>query len=142
MAGTGQTDVPHRRVRTAIANGRAILEGVDGRTHVARRYRELNALISRDVSPDVDLTEAQKQLIRSAAGLVVLRERLDVKSCNGEQIDAGEYCAVSNTLRRVLVTIGLKRVPKDINGESDEAKLSRLLLEAAAEPEEVNGDAA
>ena len=84
MAGRGQTDIPHARVRTAIANGRAILEGIDNRSHTARRYRELNALISHDVSPDADLTEAQKQLIRSAAGLVVLRERLDVKAVNGE----------------------------------------------------------
>jgi hypothetical protein len=137
MAGSGRTDIPHARVRTAIANGRAILEGVDNRSHTARRYREINALISRDVSPDADLTEAQKQLIRSAAGLVILRERLDVLAVNGKQIDAGEYCAVSNTLRRVLVTIGLKRVPIDVT-ESDESRLVRLL-----EPDEViNGNGA
>jgi hypothetical protein len=108
------------------------LEGVDNRSHTARRYREINALISRDISPDADLTEAQKQLIRSAAGLVVLRERLDVLAVNGEKIDAGEYCAVSNTLRRVLVTIGLKRVPLDVT-ETDEARLARQL-----EPEVIN----
>jgi hypothetical protein len=136
MAGRGNTDIPHPRVRTALGNGRAILEGVDNRTHVARRYRELAALITRDVSPDADLTEAQLQLIRSAAGLVVLRERLDVQAINGEDIDTGEYCAVSNTLRRVLVTIGLKRVPIELNGETDEAKLVRLL-----EPEATHGDA-
>jgi hypothetical protein len=134
MAGTGQTDIPHKRVRTAIANGRAVLEGIDNRCHTARRYREINALISADVSPDADLTEAQKQLIRSAAGLVVLRERLDVKAIKGEQIDCGEYCTISNTLRRVLTTIGLKREPKLLDGESDEAKLVRLFAEEAATP--------
>jgi hypothetical protein len=140
MAGRGQTDIPHRRVRTAIANGRAVLEGVDGRTHVARRYRELNALISRDVSPNADLTEAQRQLIRSAAGLVVLRERLDVAAVKGKDIDATQYCQISNTLRRVLVTVGLTRVPIDITAESDESRLCRLL---EPEPEEtVDGDAA
>jgi hypothetical protein len=72
----------------------------------------------------------------SAAGLVVLRERLDVKAINGKDIDAGEYCQISNTLRRVLTVIGLKRVPIDITSETDEAKLVRLL-----EPEAVNGDA-
>jgi hypothetical protein len=66
------------------------------------------------------LTEAQKQLVRSAAGLVVLRERLDVKAVKGESIDAGEYCAVSNTLRRVLTTIGLKREAREINPLDDE----------------------
>jgi hypothetical protein len=135
MAGNGQTDIPHRRVRTAIANGRAILKGIDGRCHTARRYREIGALLASDISGGLDLTEAQKQLIRSAAGLVVLRERLDVKAVKGEDINAGEYCAVSNTLRRVLATIGIKRVPHDLNGETDEARLSRL-LEAAAEPAE------
>jgi hypothetical protein len=134
MAGRGQTDVPNRRFRTAIANGKAILEGIDGRSHIARRYRELSALISRDVSPNADLTEAQLQLIRSAAGLVVLRERLDVRACNGKDIDATEYCQISNALRRVLVTVGLKRVPIEINGETAEAKLCRLL---EAEPDEV-----
>jgi hypothetical protein len=138
MAGRGSTDVPHARVRTAIANGRAILEGVDNRTHVARRYREVGALIASDMGGHDTLTEAQKQLVRSAAGLVVLRERLDVKAVNGEAIDTGEYCAVSNTLRRVLVTCGLKREPRDITAESDESRLCRLL-----EPEEAsNGDAA
>ena len=135
MAGRGIADVPHPRARTALGNGRAVLEGVDGRPHIARRYREIGALLASDISGGLDLTEAQKQLIRSAAGLVVLRERLDVKAVNGKEIDAGEYCALANTLRRVLATIGIKRIPHDINGESDEAKLSRL-LEAAAEPAE------
>jgi len=128
MAGRGKTDIPHERVRTAIANGRAILEGVDGRSHVARRYRELGALLCSDMGGYDSLTEAQKQLVRSAAGLVILRERLDVKAVNGDKVDAGEYCAVSNTLRRVLVTIGLKPDPKLINNvESDQAKLDRIL---------------
>src|SRR6516162_5932768 len=66
--------------------------------------------------------------VRSAAGLVILRERLDVKAVNGDKVDAGEYCAVSNTLRRVHVTIGLKLDPKLINNvESDQAKLDRIL---------------
>ena len=50
--------------------------------------------------------------MRSAAGLVVLREQLDVKAVNGERVDTGQYCAISNTLRRVLATVGLQRVPK------------------------------
>jgi hypothetical protein len=137
MAARRQYDVPHKRVRTQVANGTAILEGADGRTHVARRYREIGALLASDMGGHDTLTEAQKQLVRSAAGLVVLRERLDVKAVNGEKIDAGQYCKISNTLRRVLTTCGLKRVPLDITAESDESKLCRLL---EAEPEEaVNG---
>jgi hypothetical protein len=80
------------------------------------------------------LTEAQRQLVRSAAGLVILRERLDVKAVNGEAIDAGEYCALANTLRRVLISIGLKRVALDVSViESSEARLNRI-LDYAEEP--------
>jgi hypothetical protein len=113
------------------------LEGVDNRSHTARRYREIGALLASDMGGSDHLTEAERQLVRSAAGLVILRERLDVKAVNGEKIDTGEYCAISNTLRRVLVTCGLKRVPIDITAETDESRLCRLL---EAEPEEaVNG---
>lgn len=100
MATRSQLEVPHSRVRTAIANGSAILEGVDGRSHVGRRYREIGAALSADLGGHEHLTEAQKQLVRSAAGLVVLRERLDVKAANEDKVDYAEYCALSNTLRR------------------------------------------
>jgi hypothetical protein len=130
-----QYAIPHPRVRTQLANGSAILEGVDGRSHVARRYREIGALLASDMGGHDTLTEAQRQLVRSAAGLVVLRERLDVKAVNGKDIDAIEYCQISNTLRRVLVTCGLKRIPIDITAESDESRLCRLL---EAEPEEAS----
>jgi len=40
---------------------------------------------------------------------------------------AQEYCTISNSLRRVLATIGLKRIPKDITRESDQQRLDRVL---------------
>jgi hypothetical protein len=136
MAGRGKTDIPHERVRTAIANGRAILEGIDNRCHTARRYRELNALLASDMGGVDTLTEAQKQLVRSAAGLVVLRERLDVRAINDDKVDVAEYTAISNALRRVLITIGLKPDPKLINQQADDEALAlyRSELEATAKP--------
>jgi hypothetical protein len=114
MAHRASFDVPHVRCRTGIATGRDVLNGVDGRSHVARRYREVGALIASDVGGSEHLSEAQKQLVRSAAGLVVLRERLDALAANGEPVDSGEYCALANTLRRLLATLGLQRVAKEI----------------------------
>jgi hypothetical protein len=131
--------IPNKRFRTRLANGTAVLEGIDGRSYAARRYRELGALITRDIAPDPDmLTEAQRQLIRSAAGLVVLRERLDVEAANDRPIDYQEYCTISNSLRRVLATIGLRRIPREINGETDERKLSRILGYIDGEAEQVS----
>jgi hypothetical protein len=111
-------------VRTAIANGGAVLSGVDGRSHVARRYRELGALISSDLGGHDHLTEAQRQLVRSAAGLIVLRERLDVKAVDGQAIPVGEYCTLSNSLLRTLCALGLQRVARDYIDEVNDPALA------------------
>jgi hypothetical protein len=109
-------DIPHKRFRTGVANGSRILDGVDGRSHHVRRFREVSSAIGSDLGGSEHLTEAQKQLVRSATGLVVLRESLDVKAAkNGPgAVNVPTYCLISNTLRRVLTTIGLQRVPRDL----------------------------
>jgi hypothetical protein len=87
---------------------------LDLRSAAARRYRDCVHAIAADLGGYDQLSEAQVQLVRSAAGLVVLRERLDAKALEDERIDVAEYCRISNSLRRVLSTIGLKRVPRDV----------------------------
>ena len=54
-----------------------------------------------------------------AAGLVVLRESLDVKAARGEKVDSGEYCGIANTLRRMLVTCGIRREPRLVEDDLD-----------------------
>jgi hypothetical protein len=131
MTDRARLGIPNKRFRTKLANGTRILEGIDGRSYVARRYRELGAALSVDLGGD--LTEAQTQLVRSAAGLVVLRERLDVEAANDRPIDYQEYCTISNSLRRVLATLGLRRIAKDITPRDDQARLNRILDLAAEE---------
>jgi hypothetical protein len=120
-------DLTSDRFRTRVGLGRRLLDGADGRSSVARRYREVAALLAQDVSPDPDqLTEAQRQLIRTTAGLVILRERLDVRLIKGEtNISTAKYCRIANSLRRILATIGLTRMPRDITPLRE-----RLALEA------------
>lgn len=43
-----------------------------------------------------------------------MRERLDAMALNDEKIDTSEYCRLTNSLRRVLTTLGLQRVPRDV----------------------------
>jgi hypothetical protein len=118
--------LPHARFRTKIGSGQRLLAGIDGRSAIARRYREIAGAIAQDLGGSDQLTEVQRQLIRTGAGLVVMREAMDVRLINGEtSINASRYCRVSNSLRRVLATIGLTRTPKDITPLRD-----RLALEA------------
>jgi hypothetical protein len=107
--------LPRRAFRTSVGNGNAILNGVDGRSLIARRYKEVGATIAADLASDPsELTEAQHQLIRTASGLIVLREDLDVKIVNGQQVDVAEYTHIANGLRRLLTTLGLKREARDV----------------------------
>jgi hypothetical protein len=56
--------------RSAISNGRKLLAGLDdGRTTQARRYRDVELDIPRDVAGSFDeLTTTQQQRARTAAG--------------------------------------------------------------------------
>lgn len=106
--------LPSSRFKTATGQGHRVLEGVDGRCSIARRYSEIVGAIAVDLGGDDHLTELQKHLIRSVAGLVVLRERLDAKSINGENVNTAQYCRLANSTRRVAASLGLSRVAKDI----------------------------
>jgi hypothetical protein len=114
MMDRGKFEIAKSKLRSAVANGSRVLDGIDARSAPARRYRDICAAIAIDLGGLETLSEAQVQLVRSAAGLVVLRERLDAMALNDERVDTAEYTRISNALRRVLATIGLTRVPKDV----------------------------
>ena len=99
-------------VRSAIANGSRLLEAIDARSAPARRFRDLQASMASDLGND--LTEAQLQLVRTACGLIVMRESLDTQVLNGETINTTQYTNIANSLKRVLMALGLKRVPRDV----------------------------
>ena len=109
-----------------IATNTAVPYDMDGGSHVARRSREIGAALCSDMGGGDHLSEAQKQLVRCAVGLVVLRENLDAKAANGEAIDSREYGAICDNLRRVLMAIGLQRAARDMTG-SQEDQINRLL---------------
>jgi hypothetical protein len=109
-----QFDIRETRARSAISNGSALLTGLDHRSAPARRFRDVINSLASDLGGADVLSEAQLQLVRSAAGLIVLRERLDLRALNDERVDTSEYARITNSLRRVLATLGLQRVPRDV----------------------------
>lgn len=99
--------------RSAVANGtRMFVEGLDGRSALARRYRDLVATFTSDMGGDP--SESQKQLIRRAASLSVWCEAVEVRLANGEEVDIGSLTTTANSLRRILQDIGLDRRTKDV----------------------------
>jgi hypothetical protein len=93
--------------RSAVANGsRLFVEGLDGRSALARRYRDLVVEFTSDIGGDP--SEAEKQLIRRAASLSVWCEAQEVRLANGEEVEIGPLTTAANSLRRILQDIGLE----------------------------------
>ena len=70
--------------RSRVANGSTLwIDGVDGRSAEARRFRDVLAALVREAFHD-DPTEAQRQLSRRAAALIVWTEMLEARLAAGE----------------------------------------------------------
>ena len=97
------------------------LERSDKRGPVARRFRDIAAIISADLGGFQDLSEAQRQIIRRISSMSVWCESQEAKMADGEEIDIDRFQRSSNSLRRLCESIGLKRVAKDISNVIDYA---------------------
>jgi hypothetical protein len=106
---------PHK-VMTRVTSGKDLLPDYDGRSLWARRMRDLIALMTSDAGGDDALTEAQRSLVRRAATLIVECERMELSFAQDDASPAllNEYGRASNTLRRLLETIGIERKSRDI----------------------------
>jgi hypothetical protein len=112
------TDAQLLKGRAAVTTGSRLLEGGDGRGPWARRMRDLIELHISDLGGIDAASEAERSIIRRAATLTIELERLEAKFStlpNGPRdSDLDMYQRCSNSLRRLLETIGIKRVPRDI----------------------------
>jgi hypothetical protein len=72
------------------------------------------ALHVSDLGGPDQLSEAQLSLIRRIATMTCELERLEGLLSLGQEINLGEYTTVVNAARRLIETVGLKRVSRDI----------------------------
>lgn len=103
---------PKPEARTRVGNGSVVLQGVDARSITFRRYREILASLIVDMGGDP--TEAQSQIARRAASLSIWCEEQDTAAANGTPIDIGAYTTASNSLRRLLESLGLERKQRNV----------------------------
>jgi hypothetical protein len=101
------TEKPQARSR--ISNGRDVLPDVDGRSVVARRYRDIICAVISDQGGAEHLSEARLQLIRRFSAASVLSEQIEARLARGEQIDIREYSLLVSTIVRVARRIGIER---------------------------------
>ena len=115
LLGDHHKNQPRDHRKSRITNGRELLPDVDGRSAIARRYRDIASAIVIDQGGSDQCSEARKQLIRRFAACAVLAEQLESRLANGEQIDIQEHATLSSTLVRLAAKIGIDRVPRDVS---------------------------
>ena len=91
-----------------------VLPDVDGRSILARRYRDIVAAVVFDQGGAGHLSEARLQLIRRFSAASVLAEQMEARIARGEQINIQEYSMLVSTTVRIIQRIGLDRVSRDV----------------------------
>jgi len=133
MATKSSTGKKPRKCRPPLSQGTPtlpVLGRIDGRTMAALAFRKALDDFVGDLGGDENITRAELEIARRAAGLAVLAAAHEVSILAGKPIDVPTYLNLINTQRHVLLALGLSRRPKDItpnpieyleakNGKSD-----------------------
>jgi hypothetical protein len=123
--------VPQRsRQRSRVANGSALLPGIDGRSTWVRRAKEIIADHISDLGGIDNCSAAERSIVRRASTLTVELERLEAKFATAGEActaDLETYQRCANSLRRLLEAVGLRRRPRDTT-----PTLNDLMLEHEA----------
>ena len=81
------------RARSRLSNGTRgmVLPGIDQRSAVARRYRDVMCAIIADLGGESRLSEARLQLIRRFSALVVQAETMEAALVDGKPFDSSAH---------------------------------------------------
>jgi len=112
----GNNDLAARKptARSKVTNGRDVLPEVDGRSAIARRYRDIMSAILIDQGGVDMCSESRRQLVRRFAAAAVLAEQMEARLARGEVIDINEHALLCSTLVRVAQRIGIDRRSKNV----------------------------
>ena len=105
---------PKVYARAKASNDTKWLADVDGRTLIARRYRDIVSAILVDQGGEDRCSESRKQLIRRFAAAACLAEAMEAELARGEEIDINQHGLLCSTMVRVANKIGIDRTPLDI----------------------------
>jgi hypothetical protein len=100
--------------RSRLTNGTALLPDIDGRSAIARRFKDIASRILADQGGADQCSETRVQLVRRFAAAAVLAEQMESRLANGEQIDIQQHALLCSTLTRLAQRIGIERRARDV----------------------------
>ena len=121
----GLEDRP-KRAFSAVTSGRKLLLKGDVNSPWARRYRDVIASLTSDLGGRDRIGEAKAALIRDCAALEIVLEKMRGRMSEGQNVDAEAYARIAAHRRRLLETLGLERVARDVTPPTLEHFLGNL----------------
>lgn len=105
-----------RPARTRLSNGKQLFleSSVDGRSLIARRFRDLQSDIISDLGGASEISEAEMALVRRAVTLIVYCEMFESRMAETGKLDSESYLPCVNALAKLLNALGLKRRPRQV----------------------------
>jgi antitoxin (DNA-binding transcriptional repressor) of toxin-antitoxin stability system len=121
------------RTKTADAEKLRLLtrEQLDGRTKVARRFKDICRAIATDQGGADKLSETRAQLIRRFAAAAVLAEQLEARIARGEEITLTDHALLCSSLVRLAQRIGIGRRARDVTPSLSDYLANRNQKDAA-----------
>jgi hypothetical protein len=114
MTSKGGTDVTQTERQFVNGYGKLLSQSdVDARGGVPRKLRALVRALARDLGDDLPL--AQMMLLQRVAMIEALCTHSEAALLLGQDVSLNDYLQMVSTQRRLLQTLGLKRVPKDVS---------------------------
>jgi hypothetical protein len=120
-----------KKLRSKVGNGRLLPAFADGRSALARRFKDLVQDFAGDLGGMSELSTAEIQVIRRASMLSAQCEDSEALAAQGDKFDPVVYVTMTNAMNRCFQIIGVKRRSRDCT-----PKLSDYLeAKVAIEPE-------
>jgi hypothetical protein len=90
------------------------LADLDGRTNAAKIARQMIADLVSDLGGADALSTAQRTLAQRAAVTAAMLENMETGWLSGQGLDASAYVALTNSLHKLLTSLGLKRQMREV----------------------------
>lgn len=101
--------------RSAVTNGSRLLDGIDGRSAAARRFRDLVQAFETEIGGEQP-SELERGLIRQAAALALRAEQLQAAIVRGEAVDDDHLIRLSGEARRLVDVLKAKTATRKVAG--------------------------
>jgi hypothetical protein len=90
------------------------LADLDGRTNAAKTARQMISDLVSDLGGPDALSTAQRTLAQRAAVTAAVVENMEATWLSGHGLDASGYVSLTNSLHKLLTSLGLKRQMRDV----------------------------